>query len=210
MDVSIERACSGSNITWQYIHHGHLPLLDNTEYNIASFPGRALYNYSACPNAAAILHLHDCRNGTCHPKRWDREFKQYKWNNWGGLNDPFIRFQAEETEEENDSTCSGINSLCINTKDSGLEIDHGNETSSHEHNDLKKRDQPMTEEEDDETFEYESEVEKRSHDFNEAYPHPSYPGPSLTNPVLPADSSEGRVLNFGSRQGKPKSSDNQP
>ncbi|KAI1001212.1 hypothetical protein K3495_g6985 [Podosphaera aphanis] len=204
-----EQACSGRNITWQYLHHGHLPLSDNTQYNSASFPNHTPYNYAACPDAAAILYLHNCWGGTCHPNRWNHEFERYKWNNWNGLNDPLIRFQAEETGKKSDSVCSGMNSLSTDSNDSGLEVNHGDESSvAHEHNDLKKRDQSTTVETNDHSLiEKVSKVERRFHGISE-YPHPLYPGPSLTNPSRPVDSISGRILSFGSSRGRPKASDN--
>ncbi|EKD16987.1 hypothetical protein MBM_04564 [Drepanopeziza brunnea f. sp. 'multigermtubi' MB_m1] len=64
-------ACSGRNLTWQYLHHHHLPAL-----------------YASCPHAAAIVASHGCKNGTCRPSSYDMEFERYTWYDWDGLGDP--------------------------------------------------------------------------------------------------------------------------
>lgn len=67
-------ACSGRNITWNYIHNHCLPT-----------------TYYPCPHAAKILHSHNCRKGVCHPNSYfDKEFDRYGWDNWDGLGDPFL------------------------------------------------------------------------------------------------------------------------
>ncbi|CAD6503232.1 BgTH12-02899 [Blumeria graminis f. sp. triticale] len=91
-----EHACSGRNLTWQYIHQGHLPLLDHHNYSQHSFPKMTLYNYSACPDATRILRAHGCWDGSCQPNRWDEEFNRYEWDNWHGLGSPYVRLHGEK------------------------------------------------------------------------------------------------------------------
>ncbi|SZF04469.1 unnamed protein product [Blumeria hordei] len=91
-----EHACSGRNITWQYIHQGHLPLLENHNYSQNSFPNMILYNYSACPDATRILRAHGCWDGSCQPNRWDQEFDRYGWEDWHGLGSPYVRLYGEK------------------------------------------------------------------------------------------------------------------
>ncbi|SZF04482.1 unnamed protein product [Blumeria hordei] len=91
-----EHACSGRNLTWQYIHQGHLPLLDHHNYSQHSFPKMTLYNYSACPDATRILRAHGCWDGTCQPNRWDEEFNRYGWHDWHGLGNPYVRLYEEK------------------------------------------------------------------------------------------------------------------
>ncbi|KAI9055895.1 hypothetical protein LZ554_000833 [Drepanopeziza brunnea f. sp. 'monogermtubi'] len=64
-------ACSGRNLTWQYLHHHHLPA-----------------PYASCPHAAAIVAAHECKDGTCRPSNYDMEFERYMWYDWDGLGDP--------------------------------------------------------------------------------------------------------------------------
>jgi hypothetical protein len=73
IDSYLDRhACSGRNLTWQYIHNrGALPT-----------------PYSNCPYAPAILKSHCCANGVCDPGYFDREFDRYKAFDWDGLGDP--------------------------------------------------------------------------------------------------------------------------
>ncbi|SZF04523.1 unnamed protein product [Blumeria hordei] len=91
-----EHACSGRNLTWQYIHQGHLPLLDDHSYSQHSFPKMTLYNYSACPDATRILRAHGCWDGSCQPNRWDEEFNRYGWDDWHGLGNPYVRLHGEK------------------------------------------------------------------------------------------------------------------
>ncbi|CAD6503198.1 BgTH12-02866 [Blumeria graminis f. sp. triticale] len=91
-----EHACSGRNLTWQYIHQGHLPLLEHHNYNQHSFPNMTLYNYSACPDATRILRAHGCWDGSCQPNRWDEEFNRYGWDDWHGLGNPYVRLHEEK------------------------------------------------------------------------------------------------------------------
>ena len=73
-----KHACSGRNITWQYLKHHTLPS-----------------PYDSCPYAAEILKSHCCDHGTCAPFKLDKEWERYGWYDWDGLGVPFNETNGE-------------------------------------------------------------------------------------------------------------------
>ncbi|EPQ64029.1 Bgt-3594 [Blumeria graminis f. sp. tritici] len=91
-----EHACSASNLTWQFIHQGHLPLIRNMNSTHLFLPNQVPCNYAACTDMRTVLPTYGYWDGSCQQNSWDQIYLSCQWNNWLRLRDSYTKLQDNE------------------------------------------------------------------------------------------------------------------